>query len=75
MKTLGEQIKQVKSKIKQTEPAASSVVVAPEANPSPEELFKLAVKDARPLPESLKHARLHHAPAKPKPIPKQFILD
>jgi DNA-nicking Smr family endonuclease len=73
MKTLGEQIKQVKSKIKPIEPA--TVAVAPEPNPSAEELFQLAVKDARPLPESLKHARLHHAPAKPKPIPKQFILD
>lgn len=73
MKTLGEQIKQVKSKIKQAEPAPK--LLAPEPVASPEELFKLAVKDARPLPESLKHARLHHAPAKPKPIPKQFIQD
>lgn len=73
MKTLGEQIKQVKSKIKPIEPAAAAIT--PEPNPSAEELFQLAVKDARPLPESLKHARLHHAPAKPKPIPKQFILD
>lgn len=73
MKTLSEQIKQAKSQIKQAEPAP--VPVTPEPSPTPEELFKQAVKDARPLPESLKHARLHHAPAKPKPIPKQFILD
>ncbi len=75
MKTLGEQIKQVKSKIKQVKPVASASSVTSEPTPTPEELFKLAVKDARPLPESLKHARLHHAPAKPKPIPKHFILD
>lgn len=75
MKTLSEQIKQAKSQIKQAEPAPSPAPVTPEPSPTPEELFKQAVKDARPLPESLKHARLHHAPAKPKPIPKQFILD
>lgn len=73
MKSLGEQIKQVKSKIKQAEPAPK--MLTPEPVVTAEELFKLAVKDARPLSESLKHARLHHAPAKPKPIPKQFIQD
>ena len=73
MKTLGEQIKQVKCKIKQAEPAPK--MLTPEPVVTAEELFKLAVKDARPLSESLKHARLHHAPAKPKPIPKQFIQD
>ena len=76
MKTLREQIKQVKPNIK-TEPATPSA--SPAANivtpVAPEELFKQAVKDARPLPNEVKHARLHHQPKKPKPIPKQFILD
>jgi DNA-nicking Smr family endonuclease len=72
MKTLREQIKQVKPKIK-TAPAAPPVkIVEPVA---PAELFKQAVKDARPLPNEVIHARLHHQPKKPKPIPKQFILD
>jgi DNA-nicking Smr family endonuclease len=74
MKTLSEQIKQVKSQIKHAEPVkAVAAVIEPVL--APEELFKLAVKDARPLPDELKHARLHHPPKKPKPIPKQFILD
>lgn len=73
MKTLGEQIKQVKSQIKSAEPAQP---VAKTIEPvAAEELFKLAVKDARPLPDEIKHARLHHSPKKPKPIPKQFIRD
>ena len=72
MKTLREQIKQVKPKIK-VEPVAPTVkIVEPVAA---EVLFQHAVKDARPLPDEVKHARLHHAPKKPKPIPKQFILD
>ncbi|WP_081987081.1 Smr/MutS family protein [Methylotenera sp. G11] len=74
MKTLSEQIKQVKTQIKQAEPVKIAAAVT-EPVLAPEELFKLAVKDARPLPEELKHARLHHSPKKPKPIPKQFILD
>jgi DNA-nicking Smr family endonuclease len=74
MKTLSEQIKQVKSQIKHAEPVkAVAAVIEPVL--APDELFKLAVKDARPLPDELKHARLHHPPKKPKPIPKQFILD
>ena len=36
-----------------------------------EELFKTAVKDARPLNVN----RVHHAPPKPKPIPQQLIRD
>jgi len=35
------------------------------------ELFREAVKGARPL----KAPRLHHPPPAPKPIPQQFILD
>lgn len=73
MKTLGEQIKQVKSQIKNAAPAQPAAkAIEPDAA---EELFKQAVKDARPLPDEIKHARLHHAPKKPKPIPKQFIRD
>lgn len=73
MKTLGEQIKQVKSQIKNAEPAQPAAkAIEPIAA---EELFKQAVKDARPLPDEIRHARLHHAPKKPKPIPKQFIRD
>jgi len=37
------------------------------------DLFKAAVKDARPL--STNTDRIHHAPPKPKPIPQQFIRD
>jgi DNA-nicking Smr family endonuclease len=36
------------------------------------ELFLEAVKDARPL---AKLKRVHHAPLRPKPIPKQFLRD
>lgn len=36
-----------------------------------EDLFKVAVKDARPLNTD----RVHHHPPKPKPIPQQFIRD
>ncbi len=73
MKTLGEQIKQVKSQIKKAEPAKHAVtIVEPVAA---EDLFQQAVKDARPLPDEVKHARLHHQPKKPKPIPQQFIRD
>jgi DNA-nicking Smr family endonuclease len=36
-----------------------------------EDLFKAAVKDARPLNTD----RVHHQPPKPKPIPQQFIRD
>lgn len=35
------------------------------------ELFRAAVQDAR----RLKPKRLHHAPARPKPIPQQFLRD
>lgn len=72
MKTLREQIKQVKPQIK-AEPAipAAKIIEPTEV----EDLFQQAVKDARPLPNEVKHARLHHPPKKPKPIPKQFILD
>jgi DNA-nicking Smr family endonuclease len=72
MKTLREQIKQVKSQIKvdPVEPTVTNVQPA-----EPEDIFQHAVKDARPLPDEVKHARLHHEPKKPKPIPKQFILD
>lgn len=35
------------------------------------ELFREAVKDARPL----KAPRLHHPPPRPKPVPHQFIQD
>lgn len=73
MKTLSEQIRQVKSQLKQAEPAEVPAPV--ESAPMPAELFKIAVKDARPLPDEIKHARLHHPPKKPKPIPQQFILD
>lgn len=72
MKTLREQIKQVKSQIK-VEPAEP--VVTNIAPAEPVDIFQHAVQDARPLPDEIKHARLHHAPNKPKPIPKQFILD
>lgn len=34
-------------------------------------LFRAAVQDAR----RLKSKRLHHAPARPKPIPQQFLRD
>lgn len=34
-------------------------------------LFREAVKGARPL----KATRLHHSPARPKPIPQQFLRD
>lgn len=34
-------------------------------------LFRAAVKDARPL----KAKRVHHTPARPKPIPQQFLRD
>ena len=34
-------------------------------------LFRAAVRDAR----RLKPKRLHHAPARPKPIPQQFLRD
>lgn len=72
MKTLREQIKQVKPQIK-AEPA---IPTAKSIEPAEiEDLFQLAVKDARPLPNEVKHARLHHPPKKPKPIPKQFIQD
>ena len=72
MKTLREQIKQVKPQIK-AEPA---IPVAKSIEPAEvEDLFQQAVKDARPLPNEVKNARLHHPPKKPKPIPKQFILD
>lgn len=70
MKTLSEQIKQVKSQIKQhahTPPTLQKVDTAPVEN-----LFKQAVKDARPL---AKPKRIHHPPLRPKPIPKQFLLD
>ena len=72
MKTLREQIKQVKSQIKvePVEPTVTNVQAA-----EPVDIFQHAVKDARPLPDEVKHARLHHEPKKPKPIPKQFILD
>jgi DNA-nicking Smr family endonuclease len=72
MKTLREQIKQVKSQIK-IEPAEP--VVTNIAPVEPVDIFQHAVQDARPLPDEIKHARLHHTPNKPKPIPKQFILD
>ena len=72
MKTLREQIKQVKSQIK-VEPAEP--VVTNIAPVEPVDIFQHAVQDARPLPDEIKHARLHHTPNKPKPIPKQFILD
>jgi len=72
MKTLREQIKQVKPQIK-AEPA---IPAAKNVEPAEvEDLFQQAVKDARPLPNEVKHARLHHPPKKPKPIPKQFIRD
>lgn len=70
MKTLSEQIKQVKSKIKQPAPVKPAIEVT-EAAPV-EDLFKQAVKDARPL---AKPKRIHHPPLRPKPIPKQFLLD
>ncbi len=70
MKTLSEQIKQVKSQIKQHAPAKPVVEMA-EVAPE-EDLFKHAVKDARPL---AKPKRIHHPPLRPKPIPKQFLLD
>ncbi|MBM3350838.1 MAG: DNA mismatch repair protein MutS [Betaproteobacteria bacterium] len=73
MKTLSEQIKQVKSKIKQ-KPIASPAPVEVKS-PTEENLFHVAVKDARPLPDEIKHAHLHHPQKKPKPVPKQFILD
>lgn len=72
MKTLREQIKQVKPQIK-AEPAIPSARSIEPAEV--EDLFQQAVKDARPLPNEVKHARLHHPPKKPKPIPKQFIQD
>lgn len=75
MKTLREQIKQVKPKIKTESAATPATPTVNIIEPVAEELFKQAVKDARPLPNEVKHARLHHAPKKPKPIPKQFILD
>lgn len=78
MKTLSEQIKQVRSQIKQTSranPQTSQGEVAAEPSHAPEELFKQAVKDARPLPDEVRNARLHHQPKKPKPIPRQFIQD
>ena len=34
-------------------------------------LFRAAVQDARPL----KPKRIHHAPARPKPVPQQFLRD
>ncbi|HEU4708578.1 MAG TPA: Smr/MutS family protein [Methylophilaceae bacterium] len=34
-------------------------------------LFRAAVKDARPL----KPKRVHHSPARPQPIPQQFLRD
>lgn len=40
-------------------------------NDKESELFREAVKDARPL----KTPRLHHPPPAPKPIPQQFIRD
>jgi DNA-nicking Smr family endonuclease len=48
--------------------------------PSPEiiedvELFREAVKDARPLTAPLPHAHVHSDKVKPKPIPKQFLRD
>jgi len=72
MKTLHDQIKQVKSRIKlePTEPAVTNIQAA-----APADTFQHAVKDARPLPDEVRHARLRHEPKKPKPIPKQFILD
>jgi len=73
MKTLREQIKQVKSQIK-VEPATPTVTRV-EPPVEVEDIFQHAVKDARPLPDEVKHARLHHEPKKPKPVPKQFILD
>ena len=72
MKTLREQIKQVKPHLK-VEPA----IPAPKNEEPTEEkdLFQQAVKGARPLPDEVKHARLHHQPKNPKPIPKHFIQD
>jgi DNA-nicking Smr family endonuclease len=73
MKTLSDQFKQIKSQIRQKAPEPSAIKVDEPA--LTEDLFKQAVKDARPLPNEIQHARLHHAPKKPKPIPKQFIQD
>jgi DNA-nicking Smr family endonuclease len=70
MKTLSEQIKQVKPKIKQRALAKPVLEVTEAA--TEEDLFKQAVKDARPL---AKQKRIHHPPLRPKPIPKQFLLD
>jgi len=72
MKTLREQIKQVKPQIKAEPAIAAANSIEPAET---EDLFQQAVKDARPLPNEVKHARLHHPPKKPKPIPKQFIQD
>jgi DNA-nicking Smr family endonuclease len=73
MKTLSDQFKQIKSQIRQKAPEPSAIKVDEPA--LTEDLFKQAVKDARPLPNEIQYARLHHAPKKPKPIPKQFIQD
>ncbi len=48
-----------------------SLNIVEDANDNEVELFLEAVKDARPL----KPKRVHHAPLRPKPIPKQFIRD
>jgi len=46
-----------------------------DAKDNESELFLEAVKDARPLKAKRETKRVHHAPLRPKPIPKQFIRD
>ncbi len=78
MKTLHDQIKSNLKALREvvaSNEKASVTVPAQLTAPIDENLFKEAVKGARPLANGLKHSRLHHAPEKPKPIPQQFIRD
>ncbi|ROH87952.1 DNA mismatch repair protein MutS [Pseudomethylobacillus aquaticus] len=47
-------------------------MAGPEQDDDAHALFRAAVKDARPLNAP---RRLHHPPARPKPVPHQFIRD
>lgn len=52
-----------------------NVGLSVDAEPLDSELFREAVKDARPLSAQLLHPHVHIDKVKPKPIPKQFLRD
>lgn len=78
MKTLRDQIKSNLKALREVASASNAttfITPASTAVPIDENLFQEAVKGTRPLADELKHARLHHPPKKPKPIPQQLIRD